>query len=259
MERRDWVGDDDLPFGLATRSTLAESVYDTIRAAILQGRFEPGERLSIDALARRLGVSLTPVREALNRLAAEGIASYRSMVGYSVTSPLSAAEYDHLMEARFVLEPEIAALAAQRISPGLLAELRTRAEVSTSSDVESEYERFRHRTELDQEFHRFLAQVSENVFLRNALESLRAHLHIYRLFDPTAADSRTTSEHLRIVDAVVAGDPAAARDAMTRHLDGSYHRHAAGLGHAIDGSDGDDSAPPSAPGTGNPGKGRGTS
>ncbi len=222
---------------VVSRTTLTDSVHDAICSAISRHDVLPGDRLSIEGLASQLGVSPTPVREALVRLAAQGLASYESLVGYRVSEPLDADEYDRLMQARYVLEPELAALAAQRIdtdgapteadSADLLdlAEvapdaISARVDASDSSSL---------RGERDAAFHRRIAELAGNEFLSDALEGLRAHLHLYRLHDPRSAVASTTAEHRAIVTAIRSGDPDIARSAMLAHLDGSYHRHAAGF------------------------------
>ena len=98
----------------ATRTTLADEVHDKIRSSVVSHELEPGSRLSIDGLAAELGVSATPVREALTRLASEGLASYEPLVGYRVEPGLGPAEFDQLTEARAAIEIELARLAAAR-------------------------------------------------------------------------------------------------------------------------------------------------
>jgi DNA-binding GntR family transcriptional regulator len=86
------------------RDNLTDGVADAMRAMIVDGRFAPGERLNEVHLAERLGVSRTPLREALNRLVAEGAVEARPRLGYFV-KPLSSEELDQLYDLRPILDP----------------------------------------------------------------------------------------------------------------------------------------------------------
>lgn len=211
------------------QTTLVDSAYHAIREQILGHVLEPERRLGIDRLAGALGVSQTPVREALSRLAAEGLAVYVPMSGYRVTPVLDAMGFDRLMEARYAIEPQLAALAARRMAAERAQQLRHIAAVEGTGGDGDRYESYRERTDRDRQFHMEIAIGADNAYLSDALASLQPHLHLYRLHNPSTGLADTTDEHLGIVDAIASGDPRAARDAMRRHLDSSYHRHAAGL------------------------------
>lgn len=99
-----------------------EQVYRDLRDAILFGVFEPGEALTIQGLVARLGVGMTPVREALRRLTAEG--ALLSLGNRRIMVPeLDLAAVEELIEARLALEPLLAKRAATRISPDDIAQL----------------------------------------------------------------------------------------------------------------------------------------
>src|SRR5437879_675475 len=74
---------------LPQRQVLADSVYEAVKAMIMDHQIQPGERVGIDALARALQVSPTPVREALARLTADGLVTKRSLAGYRATELLT--------------------------------------------------------------------------------------------------------------------------------------------------------------------------
>ncbi|MCY4623091.1 MAG: GntR family transcriptional regulator [bacterium] len=211
------------------RTTLGNRVYDTIRAAIVGHDARPGERLRIDALARDLGVSQTPVREALARLLTEALVTYEPLVGYRVAPILDPVGFDRLMEARFVIEPRLASLAAQRGPLHAIPSLRELAPIDNRDSGADRYGRYRRHTERDAAFHAAVAAAAGNSFLADALARLYVHLHIYRLHHPVDGLDSTEAEHLAIVTAIEASDPAHAAEAMLAHLDASYHRHAAGL------------------------------
>ena len=213
------------------RMTLTDEVYEIVRGQIIGHRVEAGERLAIEALSRHLGVSPTPVREALTRLASEGLATYESLVGYAVAAPLDADGFDRLMEARFAVEPELAALAAQRIEPGQAATLPGRAALDDPDPeaIPEPYERYNVHIARDAAFHAAVAEAAASPFLEGALMGLHAHVHMYRLHHLGDGPRSTLGEHAAIAEAICSRDSAAARDAMRAHLDAAYHRHSAGL------------------------------
>lgn len=97
---------------VSTERTLAERAYAAIYGAIIDGTFAPGDRLRIEDLSESLSISPTPIREALNRLEAAGLAEHVPHRGSRVTM-VSASEFRDLYELRFILEPLAAAKAAQ--------------------------------------------------------------------------------------------------------------------------------------------------
>jgi DNA-binding GntR family transcriptional regulator len=112
-------------------TTLAEAVYETLRAAIREGALGEAEPLREGRLAARLAVSRTPVREALQRLAREGLIGQANGKGVAVVA-LDARDLEEVYEIRLALEPAAAALAARRASESELAALRTVLEQAES-------------------------------------------------------------------------------------------------------------------------------
>ena len=90
------------------RLTLTDDVYTSVQTLIMDHAVAPGEKINIDALARRLQVSPTPVREALARLESDGLVRKRALVGYTASPLLSRAEFEDLIEMRLLLEPAAA-------------------------------------------------------------------------------------------------------------------------------------------------------
>jgi DNA-binding GntR family transcriptional regulator len=103
--------------------SVVDLVYRELRTRILRGDVEPGRRLAQAELAAELGVSRTPVREALRRLTGEGLVEFRTNYGFSVAESQIGGML-HRMEVRAVLEPGIAALAAERRSQEHLEEMQ---------------------------------------------------------------------------------------------------------------------------------------
>src|SRR5436305_7797070 len=105
--------------GLELRS-LQQQIHDQLLGRILRRELEPGERISPPDVAAALGVSITPVRDAVNQMAAEGLVTVMPRRG-TVVSPISIRDIEELYEIRLMIEPEAAELAADRATPAEIA------------------------------------------------------------------------------------------------------------------------------------------
>ncbi|MCX5555698.1 GntR family transcriptional regulator [Streptomyces sp. NBC_00038] len=213
------------PRVLPQRQVLADSVYEAIKAMVMDHKIKPGARVGIEALARYLEVSPTPVREALARLEADGLVTKRSLAGYRTTDLLTVEGIEELFEMRLLLEPHAAALAAERAGEAqldrmeaLLEEMRGEPEEGGSYAV---YGRF---AALDQQFHDALAAASGRGLLADAVERLHAHLHIFRVSAIAGAGPATVAEHDRILRAVLRRNADRAAQTMREHLQSSLER-----------------------------------
>ena len=208
---------------------LADEVYDAVMALLLDGEIPAGARANIESIARDLGVSPTPVREALARLESEGLVIKQALKGYTVAAPLDAQGFDDLFHMRRLLEPDAARLAATRIPPEKIAELRAAIgdmiAVIDSGPVSNErFAEYRSFLVADSTFHRVIAEASGNGLLSDAIVRLRPHMHQYRLHFGRDGAHRTNLEHTAIVDALQKGDSAGADAAMRSHLEGAQQR-----------------------------------
>ncbi|WP_027344739.1 GntR family transcriptional regulator [Hamadaea tsunoensis] len=207
------------------RSTLVEDVYERVKALVMEHTLAPGERVNIDALARELEVSATPVREAMARLESDGLVRKRPLAGYTVSPLLSRQEFTDMFDMRVVLEGAAARWAATRASAEARAAISAEAETVApldSSDGRRSHAAF---TAVDARFHDLIADTAANPLLRDSIHRLHAHLHIHRLYFPYAQTGTTGEEHRRISAAIAAGDPDGAEAAMRAHLDAARSRH----------------------------------
>lgn len=197
-----------------------EVAYQSLYEAIEAGRFVPGERLRETDVAATLGLSRTPVREALRRLEADGIVEHRPRTG-AVIRTLDHPEIVELYEMRIVLERTAAQMAAAHASEAqidALAELNAQiAACGTDADQAAA---------INQQFHRTLYFATRNRFL---LESARALNNALMLLGRTtmageARISTVVEQHDAIVHALRAGDAEAAGEAAEAHLQTSL-RH----------------------------------
>jgi len=203
---------------------LGDKVYAAIYEQLMSHKILPGDRMSIDNLVRELGVSQTPIREALSRLEAQGLVVKRHLIGYSAAPQLDRAGFEELFEMRMLLEPFAAARAARTASDEALQRLETidrdleSPKAAAQGGVAATFAR------LDAEFHDLIALLSGNALLRNALGSLNTHIHLFRLFHHSQATADSVLEHRAIIDAMRRHDEKGADEAMRSHIESSRAR-----------------------------------
>ncbi|MGX9885671.1 GntR family transcriptional regulator [Streptomyces sp. NPDC002276] len=215
----------DEPSVPPVRLALSDSVYESIKAMVMDHEIAPGARVGIDSLARTLKVSPTPVREALARLESEGLVVKRALSGYRATQLLTRRGLEELFEMRLLLEPRAAALAAVNATEAQLDGLeRIVEELQAHPSPKDRYASYRDFAALDQRFHEAIGQATDRPLLADAVERLHAHLHIFRLSKVVGAEGPTVAEHERIVRAILRRNPERAAEAMTEHLTRSLER-----------------------------------
>jgi DNA-binding GntR family transcriptional regulator len=209
----------------ARRLTLTEDVYSSVQALIMDHAVAPGARINIDALARQLEVSPTPVREALARLEADGLVRKRPLAGYTAAPLLTRPEFEELVEMRLILEPPAASRAATTIPASDVDLLRAEADLPDPEPATEGYAGIAAFTSQDARFHNLVAELSGNRMLHEAVVRLRSHLHLFRLHFPPAHYGVSAQEHHRVVDAIAAHDPEGAAAAMRAHITAARQRH----------------------------------
>jgi DNA-binding GntR family transcriptional regulator len=198
-----------------------EEVFEVIRADIMSLAIPPDTRISIDSLARRLGVSQTPIREALSMLEAIGLVTKRHFVGYCSAPQLNRRQLDQLYEARLLIEPFAARRAAEQMDDQAMAELVALADAMTPGESRQSYDKF---ADQDSELHDLIATGSGNPIIRETLSRLHSHLHIFRLRFHSEVTTEAVNEHADLIAALTARDPDAAEKAMREHIQRSYAR-----------------------------------
>ncbi len=199
---------------IARPSGLAEEVYRRIRADIMSLRIPPDTRVSVDSLARELGVSQTPIREALSMLEANGLVSKRHFAGYQTSPRMDRAQLDALFEFRLLVEPHAAAKAAEAMRDGERAAL-------ASGEGAGSHDAF---ADLDTAFHRQIAEGAGNHLIADSLARLHIHIHIFRSCFRSEIAQEAMHEHDAIITAIRERDAATAEAAMRRHIELSYGR-----------------------------------
>ena len=209
----------DLPAtGTAGFATKSDFAYTRLRELILSGELRPGAVLPQAALAQTIGISTTPLREALRRLKQEGLVDLDAHRDARVR-PLDAAEARDLLELRGSLDPLAASLAAQRRTEDDVAEVRAALDgLEALSDRPSAAQLESHHR-----FHAAIHRASHNALLVETLDGLWVKTDRYRRHGLEAGrtdeerDARA-AEHRRLFEAVRDGDADTAAELMRRHV-----------------------------------------
>ncbi|UZG54884.1 GntR family transcriptional regulator [Rhodococcus opacus] len=209
----------------ATPKVAAGEVYSALRDSIVASEIPPGTRMNIDAIARDLGVSQTPVREALQRLEGDNLVVYSPGRGYSTTPLLELPELRSLFEFRLLVEP----WAARSAAVDRLA--------NPSDRLDRELDAFERRVDLggdlrqdlvahDTLFHDTVLGAAGNRVVQQAFVQTHCHLHIFRLYPADVDGTVTVTEHRRVWEAIRNCEPEAAEQAMASHIRNSFTRFA---------------------------------
>ncbi|MEU9885826.1 GntR family transcriptional regulator [Sphaerisporangium sp. NPDC051011] len=199
-----------------SRTSLREQCGQAIRALIVSGGLRPGEIHSIGSLAEKLGVSITPVREALLDLARDELIEMLRNRGFRVVA-LSDEDLDELMDLRLMLEvPAIERIAAARPTPDL-SELRRVADEITQYAVDGDMANFVAR---DRDLHLGILERYGNRRLVQHVGLLRDQTRLYGLQKVAGSPEflRSAAEHGELLDLIEAGRSREAADLMRCHL-----------------------------------------
>ena len=211
--------------GLLRRpARLGDEVYSAIFARIMSLEIAPGAKITVDAMARQLGVSQTPIREALARLESEGLVSKTHLIGYSAAPQLSAKQFSDLYELRLQLEPFAARKCAEIMPKDVIGQLEGlcgEMEGLAHNEGLDSYAQF---AQLDMAFHDQIAVSAGNELVVEALARLHTHVHLFRLLFHARVTRSAIEEHEKVLAAIKARDPVAAEAAMREHIEHSRDR-----------------------------------
>ena len=196
---------------------LRDVVFNTLRQAILKGELAPGERLMEIQLAQKLGVSRTPIREAIRKLELEGLVLMIPRRGAEVAK-ISEKSLKDVLEVRRSLEELAIELACQRMTEAELAQLE-RAQ-ATYRDAIGEGDAMK-IAELDEAYHDVIYNCTRNARLVQILNNLREQMYRFRLEYIKEEDKRQILllEHEKILSALRGRRVAEARAAVREHID----------------------------------------
>jgi len=207
---------------MAKAKSSVDKVYESLKAKAVNFEFKPEERLNESALSVALGASRTPLREALNRLVAEGFLTFKTGRGFFCRA-LSPSRIGELYEARQAIETEAVRRAVARASDGEIEALCAYL-IASEPDYES-CNNIANLLEMDEEFHRRLVELAGNAELSNILDNINGRIRYVRLINlellrgTANTNAGQLSEHRRIVEAVKARNEDAAIQAIRGHIE----------------------------------------
>lgn len=198
------------------KMSLADRVYQELRAAIVLGEIAQGSVFNESDLIARFKVSTSPLREALSRLRQDGLVRVIPRRGYSVTE-LTLRDFHELIQMRLILETAAAELAAPRITDAHVASMRQLSEVGLQIGDQESYRAF---MRANQEFHGTIARIAGNDRLLNAISATMDEMQ--RLLFADLGEAQDAEEvghdHDEIIEALARRDAASAREAVARHI-----------------------------------------
>lgn len=196
---------------------LRDVVFQTLRQAILRGELKPGERLMEVHLAERLGVSRTPIREAIRKLELEGLVVMIPRRG-AVVASITEKDLKDVLEVRRTLEILAGEVACERITPELLKELERAGEEFGGLKETEDVNRL---AVADVRFHEIIYTATGNARLISILNNLREQMYRYRLeyLKDIGSRERLQREHQEIYIGIKNGDKNAVSVAVCRHID----------------------------------------
>lgn len=195
---------------------LREVVFNTLRQAIIQGEFQPGERLMEVAIANKLGVSRTPVREAIRMLELEGLVTMFPRRGAEVAN-ITVRDLKDALEVRMAIESLSVRLACERIDEDGIKELQEKG-VAFREAINSKL--VPAIVQGDEDFHNAIYKASKNQKLIGIAQNLREQVYRYRVeyVKDFSYHDKLIKEHDQITMAIMKRDAEAAQMIMNEHI-----------------------------------------
>lgn len=201
-------------------TNINEKVYNFIKANIISYTYPPGYTINLNQMSKKLGVSLTPIKDALFRLAGEGLVEIAPRKGTYVKD-ITPEDIHEILQVRIMLETA----AVEEITAGLTDEQLSwftglNEKMLALEVYENDETNYKAYMERDSEFHLLFFQILGNRRLLNIYQNLNAHMQIvrFRLLGKRGKSPSTDQEHARILDALRQRDPEKAKQATRRHL-----------------------------------------
>lgn len=194
---------------------LRHVVYDALTDLIITGALRPGQHLVESDLAKHLGVSRQPIREALHQLQTEGWIELRPGQGAFVHAPTEA-EVDQLLAVRSLLETESARLAALVATPGHIADLR---ELMREGEAALAGDAVEAVVAANSALHAYVTSISGNTVLAEMVGLVERRMRWYYTPIARSRGRQAWDEHAELIDALDAHDADRASDVMRRHTE----------------------------------------
>jgi len=195
--------------------SVTDQVKGVLKKIILNGELKPGDRLNEVQVSEALGISRSPVREAIQSLANEGLVVLIPRKG-ALIRKLTAKEIEDLFEVRVALETKAAFLAAQRASESQLKKLSSLLDRTESALKNKNYSKY----PLDFDFHLQIASLAQNIFLEEKIQEINAKLLLvrHRSGEEMRRSWEAFKEHKEVFECVKMGDSRSAFVSIRKHL-----------------------------------------
>ncbi len=198
-----------------TKQSSVDRIYTDLKNMASCFVIKPDEKLNEAKMAKQLGTSRTPLREALNRLVSEGFLTFSRGRGFSCR-PLTASHILDLYQAREAVECKMVELACRRSTPADLHQIRS--ELVNSENRYQESSKATNLADLDESFHLAIAGLSQNAELIRILKNVNDRVRFIRTIDLEERRIVTPQNHIDIIDAMIAGDVTKAVAGMQSHI-----------------------------------------
>ena len=211
---------------LIVKGNLADQVYELVRQRIFDLHYDPGDKLTIQQLAQEMDVSATPVRDALNRLAAEHLINFTPYRGFKIVAAPTEEDIRHSFEARLAVEPFAARIGCERASEAQLRDLGKIQQQIASRDYVDDYAGYLWFVRLNGQFHEAMVATSGNPLLLDAMKAVHVDLVIARAMYHSGVDDLpdVVREHNAIIKAFEQRNAEAVENAVTKHLTDGLQR-----------------------------------
>lgn len=195
---------------------LRDVVFNTLRQAILRGELKPGERLLEIQLANKLGVSRTPLREAIRKLELEGLVVMIPRKG-AIVAEITEKNLRDVLEVRSALEELAVSLACDKITPEQIGDLKKAAVDFSFTLKEGD---ITETAQADVRFHDIIYEATDNRRLIQLLNNLREQMYRYRVeyLKDTAVHPKLLAEHEEIIERIEQGQKQEAVNVVYRHI-----------------------------------------
>ncbi len=194
---------------------LSELAHKAMMGMLLSGELAPNEVVTERQIALQLGISRTPLREAVRRLEGERFLE-RQRSGALVVRALPVEEYMHILNVRRLLEGEAARLAAGRVPLAELEHLKSRIGEALKLPDDAVTPEF---AASDRDLHALIAAACGNPVLQQVIDDLKTRTSMFKFGRLPSRRKSVCAEHLAIIDALIAGDAQRAQQAMQDHVD----------------------------------------
>ncbi len=196
----------------AAKQKSSTAIYDTLRDMAISFKFTPGERINESELSATLGVSRTPLREAMQKLVSENLLRWERNKGF-FCRPLDVKEIYDLYQFRRLIETEVVRIVCRNASDEALQELKEYVEQT------AEYSDPDQGIDIDQGFHKKIAVMSDNNELVQALNKIDQRIFFVRWIDLVKHGPARMNKHSDIVNAMIARDEELAVSTMANHVE----------------------------------------